>query len=287
LSALGTLLLLSALGAAPEPASDPLAGSPNVQYRVLEPKPFPDALRHEFTLQPFVPQVGSTFTTHWLSSITYTFHATEWLRLRLQPFWVWHAQRSRFSSELLSRVRQDAAAASSVMLQWGAVAAPEWSPIRGKFAAFGGTVRYGFVIFAGAGVGGTEIELKTADALGPATYGSTGLRMVATGGAGFRMQFGDRWTVRLEVQDLIHWGSVSRVDGCNSADLKALNDQHTAGGITGAGVSGQCNFGAFQGTTSAGYDRGNDVGIAQSKVNEGGSDTIHVVGIYLGIGVEL
>jgi hypothetical protein len=287
LSALGTLLLLTALGAAPEPAADPLAGSPNVQYRVLEPKPFPDALRHELTLQPFVPQVGSTFTTHWLSSLTYTFHATEWLGLRLQPFWVWHAQRSRFSSELLSRVRQDAAAASSVMLQWGAVAAPEWTPIRGKFSAFGGIVRYGFVIFAGAGVGGTEIELKTADALGPATYGSTGLRMVATGGGGFRMQFGDRWTLRLEVQDLIHWGSVSRINGCNSADLKTLNDQHAAGGITGGGVSGQCNVGAFQGTTSAGYDRGNDVGIAQSKVNEGGTDTLHVVGIYLGIGVEL
>jgi hypothetical protein len=287
MSALGTLLLLSALGAAPEPASDPLAGSPNVQYRVLEPKPFPDALRHELTLQPFVPQIGSTFTTHWLSSFTYTFHATEWLGLRLQPFWVWHARRSRFSSELLSRVRQDAAAASSVMLQWGAVAAPEWSPIRGKFSAFGGIVRYGFVIFAGAGVGGTEIELKTADALGPATYGSTGLRLVATGGAGFRMQFGDRWTVRLEVQDLIHWGSVSRIDGCDSADLKTLNDQHTAGGITGAGVSGHCNYGAFQGATRAGYDRGNDVGIAQSKVNEGGTDTLHVVGVYLGIGVEL
>ena len=287
MSVLGTLLLVSALGAAPEPTSDPLAGSPNVQYRVLEPKPFPDALRHELTLQPFVPQIGSTFTTHWLTSFTYTFHATEWLGLRLQPFWVWHAQRSRFSSELLSRVRQDAAAASSVMLQWGAVAAPEWSPIRGKFAAFGGIVRYGFVIFAGAGVGGTEIELKTADALGPPTYGSTGLRMVATGGAGFRMQFGDRWTVRLEVQDLIHWGSVSRINGCDSADLKALNDQHTAGGITGAGVTGKCNFGAFQGANSAGYDRGNDVGIAQSKVNEGGTDTLHVVGVYLGIGVEL
>jgi len=194
MTVLGALVVVTALGASAEPTPpvDPLAGSPNVQFRVLEPKPFPDALRHELTLQPFVPQVGSTFTTHWLTSFTYTFHATEWLGLRLQPFWVWHAQRSRFSSELLSRVRQDAAAASSVMLQWGAVAAPEWSPIRGKFTAFGGIVRYGFVLFAGAGVGGTEIELKTADAVGPSTYGSTGLRMVATGGAGFRVQLGDR-----------------------------------------------------------------------------------------------
>lgn len=286
---LGTLLLLTALGAAPEPAPapDPLAGSPNVQFRVLEPKPFPDALRHEITLQPFVPQVGSTFTTHWLSSLTYTFHATEWLGLRLQPFWVWHAQRSRFSSELLSRVRQDAAAPSSVMLQWGAVAAPEWSPIRGKFTAFGGTVRYGFVLFAGAGVGGTEIELKTADAVGPATYGSTGLRMVATGGGGFRVQLGQRWTVRLEVQDLIHWGGVSRINGCNATDLQTLDAQRAAGGITGAGVSGQCNVGAFQGTASGGYDRGNDVSIAHAKVSEGGTDTLHVVGVYLGFGVEL
>src|SRR5215470_1275647 len=119
---LGAILLALSLGAAPEPAPDPLTGSPDVQFRVLEPKPFPDALRHELVLAPFVPQVGSTFTTHWLTSLTYTFHATEWLGIRAQPFYVWHAQRSRFSSELLSRVRQDAAAASSVMLQWGAVA---------------------------------------------------------------------------------------------------------------------------------------------------------------------
>ncbi|HZX40714.1 MAG TPA: hypothetical protein VFE93_02675, partial [Myxococcaceae bacterium] len=93
MSVLGALVVLTSLGAAPDPAVDPLAGSPNVQFRVLEPKPFPDALRHELVLSPFVPQVGSTFTTHWLTSLTYTFHATEWLGLRIQPFWVWHAQR--------------------------------------------------------------------------------------------------------------------------------------------------------------------------------------------------
>jgi hypothetical protein len=287
MSFLGALVLITALEAAPDPASNPLEGSPNVQFRVLEPKPFPDALRHELTLQPFVPQVGSTFTTHWLTSLTYTFHATEWLGLRIQPFWVWHAQRSRFSSELLSRVRQDAAAASSVMLQWGAVAAPEWAPIRGKFAAFGGIVRYGFVLFAGGGVGGTDVELKTADAVGPATYGSTGLRPVVTGGAGFRVQFGARWTVRLEVQDLIHWGSVTHINGCDATDLQTLIDQRTAGTVTGAGVSSQCNVGAFQGTTAGGYDKSNDLAIAHSKVSEGGADTLHVVGVYLGIGVEL
>ena len=286
MSLLGALVLVTALGAALGPDADPLSGSPNVQFRVLEPKPFPDALRHELTLQPFVPQVGSTFTTHWLTSVTYTFHATEWLGLRIQPFYVWHAARSRFSSELLSRVRQDAAAASSVMLKAGAVAGPEWAPLRGKFAAFGGTVRYGLVLFAGGGVGSTEIELKTSDNLGPATYGATGLRPVVTGGAGFRVQLGERFTVRLEVQDLIHWGSVSRVNGCDATDLQTLNDQKTAGGITGTGVSSQCNVGAFQGTTS-GYDRSNDLGIAQAKVSEGGSDTLHVVGVYLGFGVEL
>ena len=282
---LGAIVLAAVLGA--DPATDPLASSPNVQYRVLEPKPFPDALRHELVISPLVPQVGSTFTTHWLASLTYTFHATEWLGLRVQPFYVWQAQRSRFSSELLSRVRQDAAAASSVMLKDGVVAAPEWTPIRGKFTAFGGTVRYGFLLFAGAGVGGTEIELKTSDALGPATYGSTGPRLVVTGGAGFRMQLGSRFTVRLEVQDLIHWGSVTRVDGCDAADLQILVDQHTAGQVTGAGVSGQCNVDAFRGTTAGGYDRGNDLGVALGKVNEGGSDTLHVVGVYLGFGVEL
>ena len=126
-----------------------------------------------------------------------------------------------------------------------------------------------------------------ADAVGPATYGSTGLRMVATGGGGFRVQLGQRWTVRLEVQDLIHWGGVSRINGCNATDLQTLDAQRAAGGITGAGVSGQCNVGAFQGTTSFGYDRSNDVSVAHAKVNEGGTDTLHVVGVYLGFGVEL
>src|SRR5262249_37969480 len=111
--------------------------------------------------------------------------------------------------------------------------------------------------------------------------------MVATGGAGFRVQFGARWTVRLEVQDLIHWGSVSRINGCDATDLQTLIDQKTAGTVTGTGVSGQCNVGAFQGTTAGGYERGSDLGLAHSKVSEGGADTLHVVGVYLGIGVEL
>jgi len=57
--------------------------------------------------------------------------------------------------------------------------------------------------------------------------------------------------------------------------------------VTGAGVSSQCNVGAFQGTTAGGYDKSNDLAIAHSKVSEGGADTLHVVGVYLGIGVEL
>jgi len=286
MSALGALLLVS-LAATPAPA-DPPVGSPDVQFRVLEPKVFPDALRHELVLYPLVPQVGSTFTTHWLISLAYTFHPTEWLGLRLQPFYVWQARRSHFSSELLARVRQDAAAASSVVLKGGLVAGPEWMPISGKFAAFGaGPVRYGLVLFGGAGVAGTEIELKTSDPLGPSTYGSTGLRALASIGGGLRVQFGDRFTLRLEVQDLIHWGGVTRINGCDATELDTLNQQHLAGQPLGAGVSTQCNVSAFQGTTSTGYDRGSDIGIAQSKVKEGGTDTLHVVGVYLGIGVEL
>ena len=197
MSVLGALVLVTALGASPEPP--PSAESARRQPQRAVPRAGAQAVPRRPPARADPPAlrapIGSTFTTHWLTSLTYTFHATEWLGLRVQPFWVWHAAQSRFSSELLSRVRQDAAAASSVMLQWGAIAAPEWSPIRGKFTAFGGTVRYGFVLFAGAGVGGTEVELKTADAMGPSTYGSTGLRMVATGGGGFRMQLGERWTV--------------------------------------------------------------------------------------------
>ena len=41
MSVLGAIVLVTALGAAPDPAPDPLAASPNVQFRVLEPKPFP------------------------------------------------------------------------------------------------------------------------------------------------------------------------------------------------------------------------------------------------------
>jgi hypothetical protein len=48
-----------------------------------------------------------------------------------------------------------------------------------------------------------------------------------------------------------------------------LDAQRTGSGITGAGVSGQCNVGAFQGSTGGGYDRSNDaVSIARAKVNE-------------------
>ena len=110
--------------------------------------------------------------------------------------------------------------------------------------------------------------------------------MVVTGGAGFRVQLGDRFTVRLEVQDLIHWGSVTRINGCDSAELQTLEDQHTAGQVTGAGVSAQCNVDRFRGM-QGNYDRSNDIGIAQAKASEGGTDTLNVVGVYFGIGVQL
>jgi hypothetical protein len=72
------------------------------------------------------------------------------------------------------------------------------------------------------------------------------------------------------VQDLIHWGSVSHINGCDAADLQTLNDQHTAGPVTGAG-SRQCNGGASQGTTGGGYDRpGQRREHRPAKVNEGG-----------------
>ena len=45
--------------------------------------------------------------------------------------------------------------------------------------------------------------------------------------------------------------------------------------------------GQIPGTTGGGYDRSNDVSIARAKVNEGGTDILRVVGVYLGFGVEL
>jgi hypothetical protein len=289
MSSLGAIVLVVSLAAAPEQAATaPLARSPNVQFRTLEPKQFPDALRHELVLYPAVPQVGGTFTSHWGTSFTYVFHITEWLGLRAQPFFNWSATPSQFDREILGSVRQDASAASSVLLRYGAVAGPEWAPISGKFAAFGRwTVRYSLVLFAGGGIGSTRIELKAADSVGPATYGDTGTRPLVSGGAGIRAQVGSRFTVRLEIQDLVHWGSVDRINGCTPQDLQTLLDQRAAGQpLSGTGVGSGCNVGKFQGTVG-GWDRANDLATARSRASEGGGDTLNVLGVYLGIGVEL
>lgn len=287
MTSLGAILVAASLAAAPDPAPDPLTGSPNLSYRTLEPKQFSDALRHEFVLYPVVPQVGGTFSQHWGTSFAYTFHLTEWLGIRLQPFFNWQTSPSKFDRELAASVRQEATAASSVLLHYGGVGGLEWAPIWGKFAAFGNTVRFSLVLFGGAGVGSTRIELKAPDALGPATYGDTGARPLVSAGGGIRAQIGQRFTVRLELQDLIHWGGVNQINGCNGQDLETLLEQRAAGQpLSNNGVGASCNIGAFQGMVGN-WDRGNDLAAAHTLVTEGGADTLHVFGVYIGFGVEL
>src|SRR5262249_25951892 len=141
------------------------------------------------------------------------------------------------------------------------------------------------VISAGAGVGSTRHQLHHQDPSGPATFGDTGLRFVGSVGAGFRVQFGSRFALRLEVRDLAYTARVDRVNGCNSADLTAMTSRLQQGHpVTSAQVSSGCSVSSFSGTKS-GYNLSNDVPLALNLVNIPSSDVLNNLGLYAGVSI--
>lgn len=282
--AMAALLSLGLFAAAPAPAPPPRDS--NVAVHVIEKKQFPDRGKQEIALYPTVVQVNGKYTQHLGTAISYTYHLHENFALQLLPQYNWYARESAFSQELIDKTSQEPLAANSLLLLWGIQAGAEVTPIYGKFVFYQRhLVRFGLVLNGGMGLGSTRHQLKPSNASGPATYGDTGLKFLGSVGGGFRVQFGERFAIRLEVRDLVYTARVDRVNGCSVDDLAAMAARIDQGqGVRGASVSSSCDIGSFDGIDPrTNYNRSNDVPLALGLVSSRSSDVRNNVGFYAGL----
>ena len=266
--------------------------NPNVGVHTVEKKQFSDKGTHELVLYPAWLQVNGKFTNHAGSGITYLYHLQENFALQLSPIYNWYNTESGLNEELINKARVEAQAATSLLLNWGATAGVEVTPLYGKFAFYEGSLaHFSLVVTGGAGLGNTRHQLKPATVVNgneesPATFGDTGLKFMGQVGAGLRVQLGTRFTLRLEVRDLVYSAQVSTVNGCTLDDLTRIKNKTDAGAkAESAGVPGTCRvseFGKASGNTAG--DVRADVNLARNLVTTPSSDVLNNVGFYAGLG---
>ncbi|MGA9526369.1 MAG: outer membrane beta-barrel domain-containing protein, partial [Myxococcaceae bacterium] len=263
--------------------------NPNVAVHIVQKKQFSDKGKHELTLYPVLAQFNGKFTQHFGSALGYTYHLHENFGLQFTPLFNWANAQSPFNAELIEKARLTAEPATSLLLNYGALAGVEVTPIYGKFAWYDDTLaQFSLILTGGAGYGTTRLQLKDANNAGPATFGDAGGRFLGSVGAGFRVQLGDRFAIRMEVRDVVYTARVDNVNGCSVNDLTWLEGEYRKDSAfdpaaRGAGkVSTGCQLDKFSGESN-GYKRSSDIPLAYDMVREPTSDVLNLVSFYGGI----
>ncbi|HLL05917.1 MAG TPA: outer membrane beta-barrel domain-containing protein [Myxococcaceae bacterium] len=270
--------------------------NPNVAVHIVQKKPFADEGRHEFSLFPVAVQVNGRFTKHTGSALHYTYHLQENFALQVLGQYNWYSNESGFNLELIDKVREQAQAASSLLLVWGAQAGVEVTPLYGKFAFYDNQLaQFSLVISGGAGFGGTRHLIRPAvdnqvdgsTFRVPARFGEAGTKFLGSVGGGFRLQFGDKYALRMEVKDIVYTARVDRVDGCNLADFEKMEAARASDDpFSTLGLSGGCQFQKFDGVdpeTKKNYRE--DIILGRDLVSEPTSDVLNNVSFYAGFSI--
>lgn len=270
--------------------------NPNVSVHIVQKKRFADEGRHELTLYPATVQVNGKYTNHAGSALHYTYHLQENFAFQVMGTYNWYSNESNFNLELIDKVREQAQAASSLLLVWGAQAGVEVTPLYGKFAFLNDSLaQFSVVINGGAGVGSTrhlirpEVANESTEGTFtvPARFGDTGTKFLGSVGGGFRLQFGESYALRLEVRDLIYTARVDKVDGCNLADFEALEAARAANqDFSTLQLSGSCNYQKFDGVdpkTKKNYRE--DIILGRDLVAEPSSDVLNNISFYAGFSI--
>lgn len=290
---------LAPTGAVPTPAETEaqrlVSGAPlfnpNVAVHIVEQKSYSDARKSELVLYPVAMQVNGKFTQHFGTMGSFVYHLQENFGLQISGGYNWYNTESSFNGELVEKFRVEAQAATSLLWTWGVMGGVEVSPLYGKFAIFEGVLaHFSFVLNGGVGAGGTRHQLRPSNVrsdgtVTDASYGDTGIRFMGSLGAGFRLQLGERFALRLEVRDVVYTARMERVNGCDEPDLKAMDDKLRGGQDPAtATVSASCNLekftGVIEGTETK---RSGDIPLARALVRIPSSDVLSNIGMYLGI----
>ncbi len=268
--------------------------NPNVAVHTVEEKQFQDQGKREVVLFPVALQVNGKFTQHAGTMAALLWHLKENFALTLSGGYNWYNAETRFNQELVERTQTQAQAASSLLWTWGLLGGVEVTPMYGKFTLFDNTlVRFGFVVNGGLGLGGTRHQLKGVTTLADggrsgATYGDTGLKFMGGIGAGFRLQVGSRFAIRLEVRDIVYAARVERVNGCTVGDLEAMNTAANmpGGDALNAQTATGCDKTTFSGAETVSKEpKARGLPLAIDLVKTPTSDVLNNVGVYFGASV--
>ncbi len=258
--------------------------TPDVKVHVVEQKEYSDRGHLELTLFPLAAQVNGRFTRHVGGAVGVTYHLHENFAVTAMGQWNYFNQESGFNEELKVKTSSEVASASSLLVNGGVLAGVEVVPFYGKFSVFNrALVHFSIVLNGMAGAGSTRHSLKPPNAAGPATYGDTGWRFMASVGGGARVKFADWFSLRLEVRDLLYAAVINTVNGCDRADIKSMNDASLMGRNT-ASVSAGCRQTAFHDDTGK-YTT--DVSLANTLLKTPSSDVLNNVGFYAGVSIDL
>src|SRR3954466_7479120 len=219
-------------------AAQPL--DPDARVRAVEKRLVTEAQRWAVSFFGSA-QVNPKFTQHAGVSMEVAYHLRENFAAQLSALWFPRAVQSGLSEELLARAGEAPESAEAFLLQGAVLAGVELMPIYGKLDVFDGRIlRLGVYLNAGLGAAKTRLQLRpAADPNTGRTFGDTGYRPVASLGAGLRVFLSARCTARRELRDLAYSAYVSRVNGCNLADVSKIEAAEAAGG-TASGLSGGC-----------------------------------------------
>lgn len=266
----------------------PLA-DPNVAVHIVERKEFSDSGRRELVLFPAAMQINGKFTQTFGTMLSFVYHLQENFGLQITGGYNWYNNESAFNGELVTKVSEQAQAATSLLQVWDVLAGVEVTPVYAKFAFFDGTLgHFDLVLNGGAGLGGTRHQLKPESvrqdgSVSPATFGDTGVRFMGGIGGGFRLRLGEHFAFRLEVRDVVYTARADRVNGCSGDDLRAMDAKLRAGqDVATATVSGACKLETFVGTDANGNKNSTNVPLALSLVKTPSSDVLNNLGLYIG-----
>ncbi|MBJ6762904.1 outer membrane beta-barrel domain-containing protein [Myxococcaceae bacterium JPH2] len=269
---------------------------PNVNVHIVQKKRFADEGHHEVVLYPAVVQLNGKYTNHVGTALHYVYHLQENFGVQVAGQYNWYSDESHFNLELIDKVREQAQAASSLLLQWGVQAGVEVTPLYGKFAFLNNSLaQFSVVLSGGAGLGATRHLIRPAVANEvdgqtfqvPARYGDTGTKFLGSVGGGFRLQFGESYSIRMEVRDLLYTARVDKVDGCSLSDFEAMETARSGNlPFSDLKLSGGCKVEKFDGVdpkTKKNYRE--DIILGRDLVAEPSSDVLNNVSFYAGFSI--
>jgi outer membrane beta-barrel protein len=243
----GVLLFVVIFGVAGGAKAQQQVGLPDddvMRIHVVEKRPFTESGRWELSLFGMT-QVNPKFTVHAGFSAELAYHLRENLAVQLGASYFPIAQQSSLSEELLNKSFEAPATAEAFLMRGDVVAGLELMPVYGKLNVFDGKIlRLGMYLNAGLGVAKTRLQLRPPTKDTGRTFGDTGIRPIASLGAGLRVFVTEQFTVRLELRDYAYSGYVSTVNGCNRADAETISKAFNVN-QTPSNLSPGCDYSSF------------------------------------------